>query len=65
MVAVSGKNYFKILRVQENSFISLTDQIKRLAPIQTFTDHAWFEENKVILANDKAEIFIIHDNDVR
>lgn len=32
MVAASGRNYFRILRVQENSFISLTDNIKRLSP---------------------------------
>jgi hypothetical protein len=59
MVAISGRNCFKILRVQENSFIALSETIKRLAPNQNFTDHAWFEESKVILCNDKGEIFII------
>ena len=61
MVAVSGRNCFKILRVQENSFISLAESIKRLAPNQNFTDHVWFDESKIVLANDKGEIFIIQD----
>ena len=30
MVCMSGKNYFKIMRVQENSFIPLSETIKRL-----------------------------------
>ena len=65
MVAISGRNCFKILRVQENSFICLAEQIKRLAPNQNFTDHVWFDESKIVLANDKGEVFIIQDQDVR
>jgi hypothetical protein len=33
MVAISGRNCFKVLRVQENSFIQIQESIKRLAPM--------------------------------
>jgi hypothetical protein len=59
MVAISGRNCFKVLRVQENSFIQIQESIKRLAPNQNFTDHVWLEESKIVLCNDKGEIFII------
>lgn len=59
MVAISGRNCFKVLRVQENSFIQIQESIKRLSPMQNFTDHVWLQENKIVLCNDKGEIFII------
>jgi hypothetical protein len=52
MVAISGNNYFKILRVQESSFVFIGDNIKKLPKNLNFTDHTWFEENKIALASD-------------
>jgi hypothetical protein len=32
---------------------------------QNFTDHAWFDENRLIVSNDKAEIYIIQGVEVK
>ncbi|EGR29862.1 WD repeat protein [Ichthyophthirius multifiliis] len=64
-VAISGINCFKILRVQEGSFAYVSENIKRLPQNQTFTDHIWFDEKKIALSNDKGEIYIIQENEVK
>jgi hypothetical protein len=32
MVAISGRNCFKVMRVQENQFSTIAESIKRLSP---------------------------------
>lgn len=53
MVAVSGPNMFRILRVQESSFVNIADKIKNLPQTSNYTDHCWFEEDKIVVCNDK------------
>ncbi|EAR88012.2 WD domain, G-beta repeat protein (macronuclear) [Tetrahymena thermophila SB210] len=65
MVAISGLNCFKILRVQKSAFVYIGDNIKRLPQTQNFTDHIWFEENKIALCNDQGQVYIIQDNEVK
>lgn len=65
IVALSGPNVFKIVRMQEGAFVYVNETIRKLNPFQNFTDHCWLEETKVALANDKCEIFIIQEGEVR
>jgi hypothetical protein len=64
MVAISGPNCFKILRVQESSFVYLHENVKRLTQNQIFTDHCWYDQNKIALANDHGEIYIIKGSEM-
>jgi len=63
-LVVSGKNIFKILSVKDNSILH-GDTIKRLNTSQTFTDHCWLDGNKIALANQNGEIYIIYDQEVK
>ena len=64
IVSISAINSFKILRVQDSSFIVMIDSFKKLNMQQNFTDHLWLPDNRIVLANDKGEINIIKEQEM-
>lgn len=78
-IGLSGPNCFKLMRVQENSFKSQSEISKvtfsffflnkfvvgkKLNQNQNFTDHAWFEDQKIIVTNDKGTVYICQKYEV-
>ena len=64
IVSISAMNSFKILRVQDSSFIVMIDSFKKFNMYQNFTDHLWLPDNRIAIANDKGEIFILKEQEL-
>ena len=61
LVTILGQNIIKNLRVQEGQ-IQIQADISKISQEQNFTDCCWFNEDTLIVCNDKGEIFIIYKN---
>jgi hypothetical protein len=57
-LAVVGNDYFKLVKVKENSFY-IQPNVQNLNQNQNFTDLAWYDSQQLILTNDKGEVAFI------
>ena len=60
MIASTGTNLFKVSKISDSTLVPFIENIKKLPANSNFTDHKWLNcGNKIILASEKGEIFII------
>ncbi|KAL4511618.1 hypothetical protein ABPG72_012463 [Tetrahymena utriculariae] len=67
-VALLGPEIFMIVRIQESSFVPITQEIKRMPKKKDnciYTDAVWFDNDKIALATSFGEIFIMQDSEVK
>lgn len=58
MISCSGKNLFKLYKVEDYSFKSY-DDVKKLPKSRNFTVHSWFDKTKILIGTDRGELFMV------